>query len=98
MDQINKEDTINRQAAIDAIQDEVEPFAIVEPGTTYVVGAGVKDADVIKVLEELPSAEPAIITCNQCVHYQQNHHYCEFLDTEFSPSDYCSMAEREDDV
>ena len=42
-------------------------------------------------------AQTEIISCNQCVHYQQNHHYCEFLDTEFSPSDYCSYAERREE-
>jgi len=42
----------------------------------------------------LPSAQLETIICSQCVHYQQNHHYCEFLDAEFSPSDYCSYAER----
>ena len=45
----------------------------------------------------LPSAQPEIISCNQCVYYQQNHHYCEFLDTEFSPSDFCSQAERREE-
>ena len=51
-------DSISRKAAIDAVQNEVEPFVIVEPGTTRVIGAGVHDEDVIRVLENLPSAEP----------------------------------------
>lgn len=50
-------DYISRQAAIDAIQSIVEPFAMIEPGTTRVIGAAVKDADVITVLESLPTAD-----------------------------------------
>ena len=52
------DDLISRQAAIDAIQNEVEPFAIVKPGTTCVIGAGVKNADVIRTIEQLPPAQP----------------------------------------
>ena len=56
---------------------------------------GLIDKSVAKrLLIQMPSAQPEIITCNQCVHYQQNHHYCEFLNAEFSPSDYCCYAER----
>ena len=54
-------DLISRRAAIDAIDaimDEVEPFAIVEPGTTCVIGTGVNNNDVVRVLEQLPSAQP----------------------------------------
>lgn len=51
-------DLISRRAAIDAIMDEVEPFAIVEPGTTCVIGTGVNNNDVVRVLEQLPSAQP----------------------------------------
>lgn len=50
------DDTISRKAAIETIQNNVEPFVIVEPGTTCVIGAGIKEADVIKALECLPSA------------------------------------------
>lgn len=57
----------------------------------------VDKSDAYKALEALPSAQPEIISCNQCVYYQQNHHYCEFLDTEFSPSDFCSQAERREE-
>ena len=52
------DDLISRQAAIDAIQNEVEPFVIVEPSTTCVIGAGVKDEDVIRIIEQLPPAQP----------------------------------------
>lgn len=57
-------DLISRQAAIEAIQNEVEPFVMVEPGTTCVIGAGVNDADVIRVLEQLPSAQPTLYGYN----------------------------------
>lgn len=52
------DDMISRQEAIDAIMDEVEPFAIVEAGTTCVIGIGVNNADVVRVLEQLPPAQP----------------------------------------
>lgn len=58
-------DLIERQAAIDAILNNVEPFAIVEPGTTCVIGAGVKDGDVIRELENLPSAQTEH-SCESC--------------------------------
>lgn len=53
----NSSDSISKQAAIEAIANEVEPFVIVEPGTTCVIGAGVKEADVFSKLESLPSAD-----------------------------------------
>lgn len=53
------DDLISRQAAIDAIMNEVEPFAIVEPGTTCVIGIGVNNKDVVRVLEQMPTADPS---------------------------------------
>ena len=80
----NLTDTISRQAAID------EVVAWLRDRMTD----GKNGKPLTERLKALPSAQLETITCNQCVHYQQNHHYCEFLDTEFSPSDYCSQAER----
>ena len=51
------DDYISRQAAINALMNDIEPFVIVEPGTTCVIGAGIKDSDVIKMLEAMPSAD-----------------------------------------
>ena len=53
------DDLISRKAAIDAIMNEVEPFAIVEPGTTCVIGIGVNNKDVVRVLEQMPTAAPS---------------------------------------
>ena len=55
-------DLISREAAINAIQNTVEPFVIVVPGTTCAIGAGIKEADVIKALSALPSAQPESLT------------------------------------
>ena len=54
---IKMNDYISRQTAIDALMNDIEPFVIVEPGTTCVIGAGIKDSDVIKMLEAMPSAD-----------------------------------------
>ena len=51
------DDYISRQTAINALMNDIEPFVIVEPGTTCVIGAGIKDSDVIKMLEAMPSAD-----------------------------------------
>jgi len=51
-------DLIDRQQAIDALTEEVEPFAIMEPGTANIVGAGVRVDDIIATLEHLPSVQP----------------------------------------
>ena len=53
----NSGDLIYRQEAIDTIQNEVEPFAIIDPETNYVIGISVKEADVIRTLEKLPPAQ-----------------------------------------
>lgn len=92
---------IKRQAAIDAIKRNTFRLTFAQERNCEGHVAWSTEAVYSDVMEnellELPSARPETITCNQCVYYQQNHHYCEFLDAEFSPSDYCSQAERREE-
>ena len=51
-------DLIDRKAAIDAIQEEIDLFLVIKPNSRKIVGPGVRCEDVIKILRRLPSAEP----------------------------------------
>ena len=95
------DDLISRQEAIDFIS-KASVWVIYTQGDSQKDEAEfvesiikqTKEAIQSMLREDLPSAQPEIITCAQCVYYQQDHHYCEFLDAEFSLNDYCSQAER----
>ena len=91
---------ISREAAIDAVMS-VEPFALMDfEGKVF--GAGQKTDDVVKALEQLPSADVVeVIKCKDCKHHYTKSLLCEVwsrygtvatLDT-----DYCSYAERRTD-
>lgn len=54
------DDTISRNMAIKAMQNELEHFAIYKPGSMYVIGIGVNEKDVIRILGNLPSAGPDV--------------------------------------
>lgn len=51
-------DLIDRESAIDAMQEEIELFLVIKPNSSKIVGPGVRCEDVIKILRRLPSAEP----------------------------------------
>ena len=98
-------DYISRQAAIEAIANEVEPFVIIEPGTTCVIGAGVKEADVFSKLESLPSADVVqVVRCKDCEHYyfadnripQEQRYVCEISGEIWKPDSFCSYGERKE--
>lgn len=95
------EDTISRKAAIDAIEFGITYAKAINKETGEVKELFRASNDELRKaadrIKQLPSAQLETITCNQCVHYQQNHHYCELLDAEFSPNDYCSYAERREE-
>ncbi len=88
------DDLISRQAAIDALMVAVDDV-------------GVLDAeDIETVFSLLPTAEPEIIRCKDCKHYQfaDNRAFgipvkmCErFGFEDVDDDDYCSRAERKTD-
>lgn len=88
-------DLISIEAAIEAIQDNVEPFVMVEPGTTCLLGAGVKETDVIRELYKVPVIVHDFITCADCRHagkqIADGRYWCNYHDGYMR---YCSDAER----
>ena len=91
-------DLIDRQAAIDAIEDL--------PNCDNGYSGTYDKAYIIATLEELPSAQPEIIHCRDCKHYQfaDNRAFgmpvkmCEWFGFEdVDDDDFCSRAERRTD-
>ena len=76
-------DLIERQAAIDAVLGACKDAATTECA--------------VRELEELPSAQPNIITCSECKYFKSKYHWCEYHEREMSLADYCSRAERRAD-
>ena len=75
-------DMISRQAAIDVI-GEVHPLDY--------------NAQAIKSrIESLPSAQPEIIRCKDCKHWD-GVDTCDVIDAPVWDNDFCSMAERRSD-
>lgn len=84
-------DLISRQAAIDSIDR-----------------TGLDDDEkdtAIRVIQELPSAQPEVIRCKDCEHwdttwesdYAPNYHFCPMLGRMSEGDFYCSDAERRTD-
>ena len=83
-------DLISRQAAIDAVGD-VHPLDY-------------NSVAIVERLKNLPSAEPEIIRCEDCIHWSENNmcerpelsgnkwHDSRYFET--YPDDYCSFGER----
>ena len=67
-----KNDSISRQAAIDALG--AEPMAYTE----YEQGLHDEWIDAKENIQALPSAQPEIIHCESCEHWK-NEHICECL-------------------
>ena len=90
-------DLIDRQATIDAV-DSTDWYHINSKGE-MVSGANsnehqpwYKADDIYKVLEELPSAQPEIIRCKECI----RHGGCRYEQL-LGLNGYCSQAERRTD-
>lgn len=94
-------DLISRQAAIDAIKELCEHYtptkSVTHPHMDFV----------IEELQNLPSAQPEIIRCKDCKHYQfaDNRAFgmpvkmCEWFGFEdVDDDDFCSRAERSEDA
>ena len=93
------EDTISRQAAIDALGER----PMVLTGGDYELGKQEQYVRDLLAIENVPSAQPEIIRCKNCRYYQDNndgypHINCKW-DANETPDadDFCSGAERRTD-
>ena len=77
-------DLISRQAAIDAARDWYEGL----------ICGSFKGLE--KRLQSLPSAQPEIIRCKDCKHWD-GVDTCDVIDAPVWDNDFCSMAERRTD-
>ena len=93
------DDTIYRQAAIRWVKTECNPYG--KPTLDFETGK-----KVIEHLEQMPSAQPLIIRCKDCEHYQfaDNRAFgmpvkmCKWFGFEdVDDDDFCSRAERRSD-
>ena len=97
------DDLINRQAAIDTI-DEVTWYHQNKNGE-MVAGAGTeheawyKADDIYKALKAVPSVDAVeVVRCEQCKHYNSIDFHCYYHGSMcFKPNDYCPYGEVRDD-
>ena len=91
-------DTISRQAAIDALAEDM-PSAYTpdgsHPADDGIFMAQEIYADCIQTLKELPSAQPEIIRCRECKFASGDSRICmKFGHSPIGELDFCSFAER----
>ena len=77
------DDTISRQAAMDALNHELRCGAVINQ-------CGLEAA--YEVIEGLPSAEPQIIRCKDCKHYKYG--MCMKICANKSTNGFCDWGER----
>ena len=89
------EDTISRQAAIDAIRASTKKY------TGFMEMEMYTDYDAVEAIISLPSAQPEIIRCRDCKYGSPNgrygcrvYHYQKYETHDMEPDDFCSMAEK----
>ena len=80
---MNMNDTISRQAAMDALNNELRCGAVINL-------CGLEAA--YEVIEGLPSAEPQIIRCKNCKHYKYG--MCMKICANKSTNGFCDWGER----
>lgn len=83
-------DLISRQAAIDAICEH--GTGLERRGITVLAVVDHKQITV-DLLETLPSAQPEIIRCKDCVHADEYYH-CDYMTTWNDADCFCYYAER----
>ena len=83
------DDLISRQAAIDALGEK--PLAWTEG--EYELGLQNQWQSDVDALNGLPSAQPEIIRCKDCKHWD-GVDTCDVIDAPVWDNDFCSMAER----
>jgi len=98
-------DLISRQAAIDALEKVAELYPWRVPGNRDSYSQyneawqdALNRAD--SEIEALPSAQPHITHCAECIHWQHSavrKSYCEVFDWMNKAEDFCSFAERRTD-
>lgn len=88
-------DLISRQAAIDLLRKRLIETANNNVGFPCDAGQVFEDAsERIKYwIDELPSAQPDIIRCNECV-YADKYFHCDYMTTWNNGDCFCSHAER----
>ena len=82
-------DLISRQAAIDALSDM--HCKSDEDGYVWIIRS-----DAWSRIDALPSAQPEIIRCKDCRHWD-GVDTCDVIDAPVWDKDFCSMAERRSD-
>ena len=80
------QDLISRQAAIRWVKTECNPYG--KPTLEFESGK-----KVIEHLKQMPSAQPEIIWCKDCKHWD-GVDTCDVIDAPVWDNDFCSMAER----
>ena len=78
-------DVISRQAAIDAHYE----YCNKHPDAGFPVWS-------LKILEDLPSAQPEIVRCKECVYADENYH-CDYMTTWNYGDCFCSYGKRRTD-
>lgn len=89
-------DLINRQAAIAAIRASTSKY------TGFMEMEMYTDDDAVEAIEGLPSAQPEIIYCKDCVHNiitrpNAGNALCEIYDGMYDLYGYCHEGERRQD-
>ena len=93
-------DLIDRQVAVDAIQQHREDVLggyEYDEGVAFVYAAA--HNHIIDVIKHLPSTQQEIIHCRECIHWKHSDvrkNYCEVFDWMNTAEDFCSFAERKD--
>lgn len=85
-------DCVERQAAIDAT---LKMF------NAWYGGSLKRDGEIRARFSALPSAQPQITHCAECIHWKHSDvrkSYCEVFDWMSKAEDFCSFAERRTDV
>ena len=77
----NNSDTISRQSAIKAVQNRRMMLTK-------------EKVLLINDLEKLPSAEPEIVQCKDCKHFESEYGYCDYYQWNMTGGDFCSKAEK----
>ena len=96
-----KEDLISRQAAIDVL----DALDITDGVGISSIACNLQE-EAIRGIQKLPSAQPEIIRCKDCVNWDttwqidwaKNYHYCPIADGVRNGDWYCADAERRTDV
>ena len=107
---LNAEDAISRQAAIDALKEHRALYCDNTPDTfsklSYAEKSRVDELDTaIATLVNLPSAQPEIIRCNECRYANECHKSVQYTRNEpntvtigYSQIEWCSKGERRTDA